>query len=43
MRVQHYTFWTEQAYIDWIKRFILYQGKRHPMEMGEKEVSEFLT
>ncbi len=43
MRVQHYAIRTEQAYVDWIRRFILYHGKRHPIEMGEKEVSEFLT
>jgi integron integrase len=43
MRVQHYAIRTEQAYIDWIRRFILYHNKRHPEEMGEIEVSEFLT
>ena len=34
---------TEQAYLDWIRRFILFHGKRHPNEMGEKEVTAFLT
>src|SRR5207245_10822970 len=34
---------TEQAYIDWIKRFILFHGKRYPAEMGEEEVARFLT
>ena len=43
MRAQHYAIRTEQAYVDWIRRFILYHKKRHPIEMGEKEVSEFLT
>ena len=43
MRVQHYAIRTEQAYVDWIRRFILYHGKRHPDEMGEQEVSQFLT
>ena len=43
MRVQHYAIRTEQAYVDWIRRFILYHDKRHPTEMGEIEVSEFLT
>jgi len=43
MRVQHYAIRTEQAYVDWIRRFILYHGKRHPEAMGEDEVSEFLT
>ncbi len=43
MRVQHYANRTEQSYIEWIKRFILSHGKRHPKEMGEKEVAAFLT
>ena len=34
---------TEQAYIDWIKRFIIYHNKRHPVEMAEEEVARFLT
>jgi hypothetical protein len=34
---------TEQSYIEWIKRFILFHGKRHPIEMGEVEVAAFLT
>jgi hypothetical protein len=43
IRRKHYSIRTEQAYIDWIKRFIIYHGKRHPGEMAEVEVSEFLT
>jgi integron integrase len=43
IRRKHYSIRTEQAYIDWIKRFIIYHGKRHPGEMGEEEVVEFLT
>ena len=39
---KHYSIRTEQAYIDWIKRFIIYHGKRHPGEMAEEEVAEFL-
>jgi integron integrase len=34
---------TERTYCDWIKRFILYHNKRHPLEMGEPEVTQFLT
>jgi integron integrase len=34
---------TEQAYLDWIKRFIRHFGKRHPRDLGAAEVSEFLT
>ncbi len=40
---RHYSYRTEQSYWHWIRRYILFHRKRHPMEMGEKEVSEFLT
>lgn len=43
VRRKHYSIRTEQAYIDWIKRFIIYHRKRHPGEMAEEEVAEFLT
>ena len=43
IRRKHYSFRTEQTYIDWIRRFILFHGKRHPSEMAEAEVTEFLT
>ena len=43
LRVKHYSVRTEQAYIDWIRRFILFHRKRHPDEMGEKEIGAFLT
>jgi len=43
IRLKHYSIRTEQAYTDWIKRFILYFGKRHPREMGAPEVERFLT
>ena len=43
MRLKHYSLSTEKTYVAWIKRFILYHNKRHPLEMGEKEISEFLT
>ena len=43
IRLKHYSLRTEQAYIDWIKRFILFHGKRHPVEMGAVEVEAFLT
>ena len=33
IRVKHYSIRTEQAYLDWIKRFILFHGKRHPAEL----------
>ena len=43
MRARHYSLRTEQAYVDWIRRFILFHGKRHPRELGEKEITSFLT
>lgn len=43
LRVKHYSNRTEQTYINWIKQFIVYHGKRHPLEMGEPEISQFLT
>lgn len=43
LRVMHYAIRTEDAYVDWVKRFILFHGKRHPRDMGPKEVAEFLS
>ena len=43
LRVLHYSIRTEDAYVQWVKRFILFHGKRHPLEMGEAEVEAFLT
>src|SRR4029453_2438992 len=43
LRVKHYSIRTEQAYVDWIRRYILFHRKRHPNEMSEKEITEFLT
>jgi integron integrase len=43
IRRKQYSIRTEQAYVDWIKRFILYHNKRHPREMAEGEVTQFLT
>jgi hypothetical protein len=34
---------TEESYVDWIRRFIVWSGKRHPKEMGAEEVRGFLT
>jgi integron integrase len=42
-RLKHYSIRTEQTYVDWIKRFILFHGKRHPETMGADEVREFLS
>src|ERR1700730_10970707 len=43
IRRKHYSIRTEQSYIDWIRRFILFHQKRHPSEMRETEVNAFLT
>jgi integron integrase len=43
IRLKHYSIRTEEAYVNWIKRFILFHGKRHPQEMGAPEIEAFLT
>jgi integron integrase len=43
IRLRHYSIRTEQAYVDWIKRFILFHGKRHPESLGAPDVEAFLT
>ncbi|MGH9399563.1 MAG: phage integrase N-terminal SAM-like domain-containing protein, partial [Thermoanaerobaculia bacterium] len=43
IRTRHYSLRTEEAYVGWIRRFILFHNKRHPMEMGEPEINAFLS
>jgi integron integrase len=43
IRVKHYSIRTETQYVQWTKRFILFHGKRHPRDMGPKEMEAFLT
>jgi len=43
IRTLHYSIRTEQAYVDWVKRFILFHKKRHPKDMGKEEIEAFLT
>ena len=43
IRVRHYSRRTEEAYAGWVKRFVLFNKKRHPREMGPSEVQQFLT
>jgi integron integrase len=43
IRMKHYSIRTEETYVSWIKRYIFFHDKRHPSEMNEKEISEFLT
>src|SRR5437899_5745935 len=43
IRRKHYSIRTEEAYVDWIKRYIFFHDKRHPQEMGERELEQFLN
>jgi hypothetical protein len=43
IRVRHYSIRTQQAYCDWIKRFVLFHGKRHPADVGADGVETFLS
>lgn len=43
IRVRHYSIRTEATYVDWVRRFILFHDKRHPVDMGAEEVGAFLT
>ena len=43
IRLRHYSLRTEQIYIHWVRRYILFHGKRHPSTMGEREITAFLT
>jgi integron integrase len=42
VRLKHYAYRTEQSYVDWVRRYILFHNKTHPKDMGENEVQEFL-
>src|SRR5678815_1915643 len=43
IRLKHYSIRTEESYVGWIRKFILFHGKRHPAEMTEVEVRAFLS
>ena len=43
LRNRHYSLRTEQTYLSWVRQYILYHGKRHPREMGPKEINAFIT
>lgn len=43
IRLKHYSLRTEQAYLQWVKRYILFHGKRHPADLGKEEIEAFLT
>jgi integron integrase len=43
IRARHYSRRTEESYVAWIRRFVIFHGKRHPSRMGEREIRDFLT
>src|SRR5712691_6593302 len=43
IRLRHYSRRTEAAYVAWIRRFIVFHRKRHPRELGEPEVTAFVS
>src|SRR5262245_22737793 len=43
IRTRHYSYRTEKAYVHWIKRFIYFHNKRHPLELAEPEIAQFLS
>lgn len=43
LRLKHYSYRTEEAYVEWVRRFILFHNKRHPAEMGAQEIQAFLS
>ena len=43
IRVRQYSISTERAYVGWIRRFILFHGKRHPADMQKTEIEDFLS
>ncbi|MGE3540005.1 MAG: integron integrase [Candidatus Tectimicrobiota bacterium] len=43
LRLKHLSIRTEEAYVSWVRRFILFHGKRHPQDMGAAEIRAFLS
>lgn len=43
LRFHHFSYRTEQTYVDWIRRYILFHQKRHPKELGKEEINRFLS
>jgi site-specific recombinase XerD len=43
LRVRRYSRRTEKAYVGWIRRFVIFSGKRHPRQMGKAEITRFLS
>ncbi len=43
LRVKHYSYRTEESYLGWVRRYILFHGKQHPRDLGAKELTVFLS
>ncbi len=43
LRLYHYAYNTEKSYVEWILKFIRFNGKKHPREMGKIEIERFLS
>ena len=43
IRLKHYSYQTEKTYVMWIKQYIFFHDKRHPLDMGKVEIESFLT
>lgn len=43
IRFKHYSYQTEKTYLGWVKQYIYYHNKKHPIEMGKLEIEQFLT
>ena len=43
VRLRHYSRRTEKAYVAWIRRYVVFHGKRHPADMGAAELTRFLS
>ncbi len=43
MRLKHYAFNTEQSYLNWMRRFILFHNFRHPRTLGKDQIESFLS
>jgi site-specific recombinase XerD len=43
IRLKYYSYRTEESYVDWARRFILFHNKRHPKDMGAEEIQAFIS
>lgn len=43
LRVKHTSYQTEKAYVTWIKRFIIFHGKKHPLELDDQAINKYLS